>query len=182
MSISIERRNFLKFGITTTLSLLTIPELTLAQIDPSVRHINLYRQVTGERLKGHFYYNGKYDEKFYKEFCWFMRDIHEDKATIMQPYTINMLWYVQSVLDEVNINKNIIITSGYRTQKTNAKLENAAYNSKHLTGQATDFYVENVQLSTVAKIVYSKFSGGIGYYPKNGFIHIDNARPRIWRG
>lgn len=78
--------------------------------------------------------------------------------------------------------KAVTITSGYRTAAHNAAV-GGAKSSQHLLGRAADFYVEGVDVATVAAYAETLLPGrgGIGRYPKDanhptrktGWVHID---------
>ena len=78
--------------------------------------------------------------------------------------------------------KPVHITSGYRTAAHNATV-GGSKSSQHLLGRAADFYVEGVDVATVAAYAETLLPsrGGIGRYPKDaahpkrstGWVHID---------
>ena len=78
--------------------------------------------------------------------------------------------------------KPVYITSGYRTAAHNAAV-GGSKSSQHLLGRAADFYVEGVDVATVAAYAETLLParGGIGRYPKDaahpkrrtGWVHID---------
>ena len=78
--------------------------------------------------------------------------------------------------------KPVHITSGYRTAAHNAAV-GGSKSSQHLLGRAADFYVEGVDVATVADYAETLLPGrgGIGRYPKDakhstrktGWVHID---------
>lgn len=78
--------------------------------------------------------------------------------------------------------KPVTITSGYRTAAHNTAV-GGAKSSQHLLGRAADFYVEGVDVATVAAYAETLLPGrgGIGRYPKDakhptrktGWVHID---------
>lgn len=78
--------------------------------------------------------------------------------------------------------KAVTITSGYRTAAHNAAV-GGSKSSQHLLGRAADFYVEDVDVATVAAYAETLLPGrgGIGRYPKDakhstrktGWVHID---------
>ena len=78
--------------------------------------------------------------------------------------------------------KPVHITSGYRTAVHNAAV-GGSKSSQHLLGRAADFYVEGVDVATVAAYAETLLPGrgGIGRYPKDakhpkrstGWVHID---------
>ena len=78
--------------------------------------------------------------------------------------------------------KPVHITSGYRTAAHNAAV-GGSKSSQHLLGRAADFYVEGMEVATVAAYAETLLPsrGGIGRYPKDaahpkrstGWVHID---------
>lgn len=39
-----------------------------------------------------------------------------------------------------------------------------------------DFHIEGVALSNIRKAALSMRAGGVGYYPRSNFVHIDTGR------
>ena len=87
---------------------------------------------------------------------------------------------LQSIRD--HFGAPVVITSGYRTAAHNAAV-GGSKSSQHLLGRAADFYVEGVDVATVAAYAETLLPGrgGIGRYPKDakhptrktGWVHID---------
>lgn len=81
-----------------------------------------------------------------------------------------------TVLDEIRekVGKPVIILSGYRCPKHNAKVGGAP-NSKHMLGIACDITVHGMQARQLYAIASEvlKGKGGLGYYPKENFVHVD---------
>ncbi len=80
-----------------------------------------------------------------------------------------------------------VIVSGYRSQKLNEMLRkkgrNVARESQHVRGRAIDFRLRGVsgrRLGRWARRHHT--SGGVGTYPRGGFVHVDTGPPRTWRG
>lgn len=76
------------------------------------------------------------------------------------------------------------IISGYRSPATNARLREAgrgvAKNSYHMRGMAADIRVEGVRLKDLRQAALNMKRGGVGYYPRPRFIHVDTGRVRRW--
>ena len=75
-------------------------------------------------------------------------------------------------------NKQIIITSGYRTSEWN-KIVKGAKNSYHLKGMAVDSRMIGVDLTKYALYIvrYTSFNG-LGIYKYSNFVHSD-LRPNF---
>ena len=85
---------------------------------------------------------------------------------------------LQAFRDTVFQGSQIIITSAYRSQIYNKSIGGEPM-SKHLLGQAIDFFVMNFPPSKVQTLLKS-FSGGLGAY--KSFTHIDISTKRRWQG
>lgn len=55
-----------------------------------------------------------------------------------------------------------------------------AKQSYHTKGQAMDFHIEGIQLSYIRKAALKMRAGGVGYYPRSNFVHIDTGPTRAW--
>jgi hypothetical protein len=68
----------------------------------------------------------------------------------------------------------ITVTSGYRPREYNREVGGAS-NSCHIDGLAADIYCDGLtteQLLAISEQVIG-YRGGVGYYPRSGFIHVD---------
>ena len=57
-----------------------------------------------------------------------------------------------------------------------------ASNSFHIRGQAVDIQLSGVPLIKVKQAAESLSNGGVGYYPRSNFVHVDTGPVRTWRG
>jgi uncharacterized protein YcbK (DUF882 family) len=51
-----------------------------------------------------------------------------------------------------------------------------------MQGKAVDICLSGVELSSLRKVTMDLRVGGVGYYPRSGFIHVDLGRLRYWTG
>lgn len=77
------------------------------------------------------------------------------------------------------------VICGYRSKATNAQLHKnstgVAKNSLHVQGKAIDLRLENVALKDLSNAARSLKAGGVGYYPKSNFVHVDiRPKPAFW--
>ena len=91
---------------------------------------------------------------------------HKNVILMPQPYHLkNIKFLVESVLEHIRylFNCPIIIISGFRTKQLN-RLIGGAKNSKHLTGNAADFYIKSdnqiIEPFYVAKIILQECTFG----------------------
>ncbi|MHA6609427.1 DUF882 domain-containing protein [Photobacterium damselae] len=147
------------------------------------RTISLCNIHTGENLETE-YYNGRgYIYSELKRMNHLCRDFRQNEATRMDKRLFDTIAHIQDVLGHKG---QAQIISGYRSPATNKMLARhsggVAKKSYHMTGQAIDFNLEGIPLSKVRRAAMELNIGGVGYYPKSGFVHIDTGPVRQWRG
>lgn len=77
--------------------------------------------------------------------------------------------------------KPTVINSGYRTPEHNAKV-GGVKDSYHVKGMAADICVQGVASKDVALYAESLKIGGIGWYEKQNFVHIDTRSGSVrWK-
>lgn len=95
---------------------------------------------------------------------------------------VNLLYQINR---SVGSHHKINIISGYRSPSTNRKLRKrsrgVAKKSYHMKAQAVDIQIPGVRLSKVRSVARSLKDGGVGYYPRSNFIHLDVGPVRSWR-
>lgn len=76
------------------------------------------------------------------------------------------------------------IISAYRASETNEKLRSngggQAKNSQHIQGKAIDVRLKGVTTARLRDLAMNLKKGGVGYYKKSDFVHVDTARVRYW--
>jgi hypothetical protein len=77
------------------------------------------------------------------------------------------------------------IISGYRAPATNARLRESrgggvARHSLHMEGRALDLRLPGVPLSDLRDAARAQRGGGVGFYAREQFVHLDTGRVRGW--
>lgn len=134
---------------------------------------------TDERFRHTLIADGKWVREALAEFDWFARDWRENSDYPIDTESILMLMKLQQLMDT---SEPMILLSGYRTPATNSKLRGAATDSLHLRGMALDITQPGRDLRDLHRAAVSMRRGGVGYYPRNHFVHIDTGRLRHWTG
>ncbi|HLX38861.1 MAG TPA: YcbK family protein [Candidatus Binataceae bacterium] len=179
----ISRRKLLKIGLIAAAPVL-IPGAAMAAyhvIPKRSRSLSFYNLHTGESLKTTYFANGEYIPGALREIDFILRDWRQHEVKAMDPALLDLL---VGIHHRLGTSQPFQIISGYRTAKTNALLrassEGVAAHSLHIDGKAIDICVEGRSLANVRRAAISMFGGGVGYYPRTGFVHVDTGRLRYW--
>lgn len=78
----------------------------------------------------------------------------------------------------------VIVHSAARCERYNTQIGGSA-RSQHIVGRAADFHVKGVSLLEVYEYLSDQMEGwgGLGFYPRSGFIHVDSRTtgPARWK-
>ena len=76
------------------------------------------------------------------------------------------------------------VLSGYRSPQTNAALHRTssgvATRSLHMEGRAIDVRMTGFPTRKLRDLALSLQSGGVGFYARPDFLHLDTGRVRTW--
>ena len=173
------RRQFLALSLLTAAGIMARPSVVRAHA--ADRTISLYNMHTGESVKTVFWANGTFVADGLGEINRLLRDYRTDDIIPIDPRLVDMLYRLRR---KVGVRRPYHVVSGYRSPVTNAILRKnntgVAKNSYHMRGMAVDAYLPKVELKTLQRAALSLRAGGVGYYPKTGFVHLDSGRVRSW--
>ncbi|MBI1214194.1 MAG: DUF882 domain-containing protein [Alphaproteobacteria bacterium] len=177
-----DRRSFLKTGLFATAALgFWMPSLAQAATPQTGRQMKLSNAHTGDKFHGEYWYNGRYIPDAFGEIKHVMRDYRTNDVFPIDPRLMDILYVLQHRLDNFTAFE---VFSGYRSPKTNAMLRRISHgvakHSLHMTGQAIDLNQPGTHLSSLKRGAIALRSGGVGYYPKSDFVHVDTGRVRHW--
>ena len=177
------RRRFIKMTIFSGLTAF-VPFRALAAIPdftPQDRSLSLYNPVTEETLTTTYWFNGQYVPEALEKIDYIMRDHRTGEMKSIDLGLINLL---HTIKIQIELDEPFHIVSGYRCRKSNELLRksgrNAARNSYHLKGQAADIRLPDGHLASLLKVATVIKGGGVGYYPRDNFVHIDVGPVRYW--
>jgi uncharacterized protein YcbK (DUF882 family) len=178
------RRQLLKVGMLASAACLC-PLPVWARLGfsgPSERTLSLLNTHTGERLKEVVYWEkGLYLPDALQDINYVLRDHRTDEIHTIDPSTLDLMAIISRKL---GVNRPFEIISGYRSPQTNQLLRNSskgvAKNSYHLQGKAVDLRIPGVPLKSLQMAALNLKMGGVGYYPKSNFVHIDSGKVRSW--
>jgi uncharacterized protein YcbK (DUF882 family) len=143
-----------------------------------VRRLNLYNPNTRESFAGPYRDDKGPVPAAMSELSHFLRDFHCGAQIAIDP---SVLDFLAAVMASVGATRATIL-SAYRTPATNRMLARTTFgvadNSQHLYGRALDIRVDRIAEAMQAARAMQR--GGVGWYPRSGFIHIDSGPVRNW--
>ena len=103
---------------------------------------------------------------------------------LQEPIDPALLDIICEIQSETGCCGTIEIISGYRSPQTNAMLRGrsrgVASKSLHLEGRAVDIRITDLPTHKLRDTAIALQRGGVGYYARNDFVHIDTGRVRTW--
>ena len=181
MPMTCNRRQFLRntavFGAGLYLpgyagaALMAVPE----------RSLRFYNTHTGESLKTVFWADGDFVPEALSDINKLLRDYRTNDVSPIDPQLLILLDRVTTL---VSPGDALHVISGYRSPKTNQYLadqsDGVAKHSLHLEGKAIDIRIPGRDLTQLRDSALSLKGGGVGFYPKSQFVHMDTGRVRRW--
>lgn len=180
---NLQRRRWLSLG-GIMLGTGLLPSYVQALVStPKPLSLRLRNINTGESLVVS-HTAGRFNSKTLNQLNYIMRDRRTNQTRAIDPNLFLKLTQIQARLGMRN--SEISIVSGYRSARTNAMMRSrsrgVASNSFHIQGKAVDFYISGVPLAKIKNAAEGLRNGGVGYYPRSNFIHVDTGPVRTWRG
>lgn len=175
------RRGFLKLAAGGIGVALAAPSLLQANTLRE-RYLLFHNPNTGETVR-RVYWTPRdgYVNESISEISWALRDHHNDQVKTFDPNVLDQLYALQL---QLGLWKPVYIISGYRSPSTNWMLcersRGVARNSFHLRAMALDVRLPDGRVSDLYRAARSLGAGGVGYYPRANFVHIDSGPVRYW--
>lgn len=177
-----DRRSVL-FGAATLGAMQLFPTAAWAALPE--RRLFLQNSHNGERADICYFSGGCLRTEGVAELNHFLRDWRTNEVTRMDTQLFDTLVQLHAATD-ADKRAPFTLISGYRSPKTNGRLHRAssgvASQSQHMRGKAVDITLKNVRLANLHKAALSLRAGGVGYYPRDNFVHVDTAAVRHWTG
>jgi uncharacterized protein YcbK (DUF882 family) len=148
---------------------------------PAYKMLSFEHAHTGDKLNLTYFERGRYIKDALQEINYLLRDYHTDDIHPIDPALLDQLYDLKQTL---GISKPFHIVSGYRSPFTNAQLRRhshgVAEHSFHMQGRAIDIKLEGIPAKTIRNAALAMARGGVGYYPRNNFVHLDTGEFRTW--
>jgi uncharacterized protein YcbK (DUF882 family) len=145
------------------------------------RSLSFYHTHTQKTLDVTYSVGGEYVESALAEVNDFLADFRTGDAAVIDPGLLDLIYDVRANLNSTG---TFEVLSAYRSPETNEMLRNlgrgVAKKSQHLLGKAIDVRLRNIDSIDLRDAAIKIKRGGVGYYAKSDFVHIDTGRVRRW--
>lgn len=160
-------------------ALLLLPATLGASGD--ARTLNFYHTHTGKSLEVTYFEDGAYRKEGMQQLRTFLADWRNGHEKDMDPELMDILWQIQL---KSRHRDTYEVISAYRSPETNKLLRSrssgVAKNSQHVPGKAIDVRLRGMDTAKLRDIALELQLGGVGYYRKSDFVHVDTGRVRRW--
>jgi uncharacterized protein YcbK (DUF882 family) len=168
-------------SIILLILILAIAPVATTDSKTDERQLSFYHTHTSESLTVTYFREGQYVPSALAELNHFLRDFRTDDAANMDPALFDILFDIQI---ESGSTGTYQIISAYRSPATNKMLRQksngVARNSQHLLSKAVDVRLTDIDTAELRDVALSLQRGGVGYYKKSDFVHVDTGRVRQW--
>ena len=145
------------------------------------KKLSFYHTHTRQSLDVTYVRHGMYDPTALGQVDNFLRDFRTGEVHTIDRRLLDVLWNIQQ---DMGYKGTFEVISGFRSSATNNKLRQkssgVAKRSLHMEGRAIDIRFSEAPTRYVQQCAIAMQCGGVGYYPKSDFVHIDTGRFRTW--
>jgi len=145
-------------------------------------HLRLYHTHTGERIDIVYRRGDTFLPEAEAQLDHFLRDHRTGEVKHYDPRLFDILSELTTAVGHSDAEIDIIC--GYRSSWSNeflrSKSPGVAKNSLHMQAHAIDIRIPGVDTLTLRNAALGLREGGVGYYPRSGFVHVDTGRVRTW--
>ncbi|MGB1077767.1 MAG: YcbK family protein [Bdellovibrionales bacterium] len=181
---NVDRRLFLKGGLALSATALisTVGVTPVFAAPKNGRYeFSIHNMHTGESYTGVYRVGNEYLPDAFEGINKTLRDHRSGEVFPIDPRVIDIAAAVHRMSGS---RKEFQVLSGYRSPKTNNKLRKksggVAKQSLHMSGQAMDLKLPDVSTTRLRELAIKLKAGGVGYYPRSGFVHVDSGQFRTW--
>jgi len=148
------------------------------------RSLELFNTHTSESLRLVYRRGTEYDQAALVRFNDVLRDHRSGEA---HEIDVRLFDQLHELALAAHCEPRFEIISGYRSPETNAKMSSragsgVAKKSLHMQGRALDVRLKGCPCSTLRDLALAAKQGGVGYYQRSDFVHIDTGTFRTWVG
>ena len=148
------------------------------------RFVELFNTHTNETFGAVFKKGSEFDSAVLTRFNHLLRDHRNDQVHEIDPRLFDQL---HDLALTAKCEPRFEIISGYRSPESNGKMSSrpgsgVAKHSLHMQGRALDIRLKHCNCSDLRNLALASKQGGVGYYQRSDFVHIDTGAFRTWTG
>lgn len=159
----------------------TAEQTTPPKPEPEYR-LRLFHTHTKEHLDVVYRVGDRYLPEALDELDGFLADFRNGYTKPFDPRLFDLLVDLTKAAGKPDAEINIL--SAYRSPETNGFLRRTtrgvAKHSLHMQAEAMDIRVPDVKTAQLRKLAMNMQRGGVGYYPRSNFVHVDVGEVRHW--
>jgi uncharacterized protein YcbK (DUF882 family) len=177
------RRALLRLGVGGLCTLAAAPAVAAPPriVPAGDRSLSFRHLHTGEALRATYWADGKYLPGALDDLDRLLRDFRTGETIRMD---VGLLDLLHRLHDRMESSEPFHIISAYRSPRTNTQLirqgRGVATRSLHMVGKAIDVRLPGRRLRDLRQAALELRRGGVGYYPRSNFVHVDTGRVRFW--
>ncbi|SMC69043.1 Uncharacterized conserved protein YcbK, DUF882 family [Desulfocicer vacuolatum DSM 3385] len=180
MKIKTTRRQFLRFSATAMAGFFISSPLAAMATTHRQRSLTFFHTHTEEYLKIR-HAPGVRSIANQRKINKFLRDFRTETVHPIDPGLLDIICAVQN---RASSNGVIEVISAYRSPQTNRALRKksrgVAKKSLHMEGRAIDIRIRDLSTRHLRDVAAYLGAGGVGYYSKSDFVHLDTGDRRTW--
>lgn len=148
------------------------------------RHLELHNTHTSETVSVVYRRGDEFQDQAVASLRHLLRDHRNGEA-----HEIDVALYDQlhDLALAAGCDPRFEIISGYRSPQSNSAMaaregSGVAKHSLHMEGRAIDVRMHGCDCADLRDLALAAARGGVGYYRRSDFVHIDTGRVRTWAG
>lgn len=178
-----EKKTMIRRGLLLSLLFLALACCLPGEVFSSEKYpepLCFYNTHTGETFRITHSTTG-YSASVLRELEYFLRDFRTGETHTIDTGLLDVLAAIQKTCSKYTVYE---VISGYRSKKTNDYLythtRGVNKNSLHMYGRAIDVRLRGLPTDMLRDLAELHNKGGVGYYPRSDFVHIDTGPKKSW--
>ena len=163
---------------------LSLARFSAARDGQPAREIELFNTHTSETARVVFRRGDAYDASAIAQLRNLLRDHRNGER---HDIDVGLYEQLADLAAVANCDPRFEIISGYRSPESNSKMaaragSGVAKRSLHMEGRAIDVRLHACGCARLRDLALAAKRGGVGYYRRSDFVHIDTGSFRTWAG
>jgi uncharacterized protein YcbK (DUF882 family) len=158
--------------------------LAAEEAPPEERYLELTSIHSGKTVRAVYRRGAEFDPGALEAFKELLRDRRNGELHDIDARLYDQLF---DLARAAGVPPHYEIISAYRSQESNDKMSarpgsGVSKKSLHMQGRAIDVRLRNFGTAKLRDLAIAAKQGGVGYYQRSDFVHLDTGRFRTWDG